>query len=186
MTILNRRIRDVEDNHILEWPKRGTTQFCTYGLPEPEQILLEKARKLAVMEISFEDLTEEQEKILSSADKLLRFHIFDLFTGYMEGLMCRGDKIAIMTLHERFLWFITELRKEMQQQREVSEIEKTVADKDEVDKVDEYFRKAPPLFTQDSYDKVIDDVFRGVLESEKGKKMLENWKKKTEGLIKNE
>ena len=129
------------------------------------------------MEIPYEKVTEDQKRILDSAEKLLRFHIFDLFTTYMEGLLCRGDKMAKVTLHERFLWFITELRKEMQQQREVSEIEKNATEETEVNKVDEYFRNAPPVFTEDSYDKIMSDMMGEFLKSERGKKWLKERQK---------
>jgi len=158
----NKRLKDLEDK-VLGKPEVGSTRFCMCGLPEAEQVLLESARKYALMEIPFEEVSEAQKTVMSEASKLLHFRIFDLFTGYLEGLLCREDKIARIVLHERFLWFIRELIKEIQQQLDVSEIEKNTPEDCEVDRVDEYFRKAPELYTPDSYDKISTEITLGMM-----------------------
>lgn len=158
---LKNKINNLE-NRILQPFKIGSTQFCTWALPETEQLLLEAARKLALAEIPYNELTPEQSAILKSAHRLLRARIFDLFTSYMVGLLCRGDKIATMTVHERFLWFIRELAKEVDQGLEVSEIKKQMKDDDPIDRVDEYYRNAPKVFTEESWYELQDELFQEI------------------------
>jgi len=168
MKAVNRKLNNLE-NHVLKIPKIGTTQICTCGFPEPEQVLLERARQLATLELPYEETTEQQRAILEKAGRTLNFRIFDLFTSYLEGLLCRGDEIARIVLHERFLWFIQELRKEITQQLEVSEIERNTPKDCEVDRVDEYFRKAPKLFTEKSYDELSTGMFLELMKKKKKK-----------------
>jgi len=170
---LNKRLHELENN-VLAKPEMGSTRFCTCDLPVAEQVLLEKARKFAVMNIPFEETTEAQKTIISKAGQLLTFRITDLFTGYMEGLLCKGDKIARIILHERFLWFIRELREEIRQNLEVSELEKNTPEDSEVDVVDQYFRKAPEVFTEESYEKLSTEI---MLELIKAKELTELSKK---------
>jgi hypothetical protein len=177
---INRKLNGLENN-VLQDPIIGSTKFCTCGFPEPEQVLLERARQLAVMEIPYDETTEAQRAILEKAVGVFNFRVFDLFTTYLEGLLCRGDKIAIMTLHERFLWFITELRKEIHQQLEVTEIEKNTPEDCEVDRVDEYFRKAPELWTPESYDKISTGLFLDLL---KNSKKLQKYMKQLDKKVK--
>jgi len=139
------------ENNVLQKQELGTTKICTCGFPEPEQTLLEQARKLSEMNLSYDDATAQQLTIIEKAGKTLNFRIFDLFTMYLEGLLCQGDPIAKVVLHERFLWFIQQLREELRQQLEVSEIERNTPEDCEVDVVDEYFRKSPDVFTEKSY-----------------------------------
>jgi len=117
------------------------------------------------MKMPFEEATETQKTILSEAVKLLNFRIFDLFTGYLEALLCRDDPTATVLLHERFLWFITELKEEIRQNLEVSEIEKNTPEDSEVDAVDQYFRKSKPVFTPESYDKISTDLLSDMLKA---------------------
>lgn len=156
---LRGKINNLE-NHILQPFKVGSTQFCPWALPKAEQRLFDKALQLILMEIPFDELTVEQRTILDQAHNRLRARIFDLFTSYMTGLLCRGDKSAQITVHERFLWFIRELAKEVEQELEVAEIEKNMKDDDPIDKVDEYYRNAPETFTKDSYYELLDEIFR--------------------------
>jgi len=142
----------------------GSTRFCTCGLPEPEQIVLEQARKIAISKIPYEESTEAQKHIMREAMHLLGFRFTDLMLQYLEDRYCQDDGIARITLHERFLWFFQEIRKELQQQLEVSEIERTNPPTEEHDTVDEYFRKAPECFTQGSYEKLQDDSIRDMVE----------------------
>ena len=112
MKPLERKIRNLENN-LLAKPEIGSTRFCPCGLPEAEQTLLERARQIAASKIPYEDKTSTQKVVLERALQLLQFRIFDLFTTFMEGLLCQEDKTARVTLHERFIWFIHELRKEI-------------------------------------------------------------------------
>jgi len=162
----NKRLKALEDKVLMK-PEVGTTRFSPTDLPEHEQLLLEQGRKIAV-NVPYGEATEAQKTVLSEAGKLLHWRIFDLFTTYMEGLLCQDDKIARIVLHERFLWFILELRKEMNQQLEVSEIEKNTPEDSEVDAVDQYFRKAPELYTPESYDKVSTELFLDLVKEAKG------------------
>lgn len=155
------------ENNVLQKPQVGTTKICTCAFPEPEQVLLEQARKQSEMQIPYDEATEQQKTILVEAARILNFRVFDLFTSYLDG-WCRGDPVARITLHERLLWFVQELRKELDQQLEVSEIERNTPEDCEVDKVDEYFRKAPDVFTPESYDKLSTSIFMDI------------WKKKQE------
>jgi len=159
---VNKRLRELEDK-VLGKPEIGSTRFCTADLPEAEQILLENARKIAVAHIPYEEVTEAQKTILNEASKLLNFRIFDLFTSHLENLLCHGDKIARITLHERFLWFIGELAKDVQQQLDVSEIQRNTPEDCEVDRVDEYFQKAPELYTAESFDEIESELMRDML-----------------------
>jgi len=170
---LNKRLHELENN-ILAKPEMGSTRFCTCDLPEAEQVLLEKARRFALMEIPFEEATEAQKTILYKASEIMNFRIFDLFTAYLEGLLCKNDKIARIVLHERFLWFIRELREEIRQNLEVSELEKNTPEDSEVDVVDQYFRKAPEVFTEESYEKLSTEI---MLELIKAKELTELSKK---------
>jgi hypothetical protein len=131
--------------------------ICSCAWPEPEQTLLEQARQLSQMDIPFEETTEAQKAVINKAGEILRFRVFDIFTMYLEGF-CRGDVTAISTMHERFLWFIQEMRKEIAQNLEVTEIEKNTPPDCEVDRVDEYFRKAPKVFTEQSFFDVQEDL----------------------------
>lgn len=169
---LRNKVNNLE-NHILQPFEAGSTQFCTWALPEMEQRLLERARELALMEIPFDEIKREDMKILEEAHKRLRARIFDLFTTYMVGLLCKGDRIAEMTVHERFLWFIKELAKEVDQELEVAKIEKEMAPNEEVDKMDEYFRQAPKLFTEASWYKLQDELFQEIAQRPGFKKWLE-------------
>ena len=159
---VNKRLRELEDK-VLGKPEIGSTRFCTCDLPEPEQLLLENARKIAVMHIPYEEATEAQKTVLNEASKLMHFRIFDLFTSYLEGILCHDDKIARITLHERMLWFIGELAKDIQQQLDVSEIQRNTPEDCEVDRVDEYFRKAPELYTAESFDEIELELMRDML-----------------------
>lgn len=156
---MDKRLRKLERN-VLQNPERGSTKMNVSDLPEAEQVLLEAARKLASNGLSYEECTPEQHAILNTAHRIMQFRVYDLFTTYLETMLCHEDKIAIITLHQRFLWFTHELIKEIQQQLEVSEIEKQVSEEDEVDRVDEYFRKAPPVFTPESYDNLMAELDR--------------------------
>ena len=118
---------------------------------------MEKARQIAVREIPYEETTSQQRAIMEEAGRILNFRIFDLFIMNLE-TVCQGDKIARLVLHERLLWFVQELRKEIRQQLDVSEIERNTPEDCEVDKVDEYFRKAPIVFTPESYDKFTSEL----------------------------
>lgn len=176
---LKNKVNNLE-NHVLQRFQTGSTQFCAWALPETEQVLLEAARKLALAQIPYNELTLEQKAILNSAHDLLRARIFDLFTSYLAGLLCRDDKIAYMKVHERFLWFIRELAKEVDQELEVAEIEKQASPEDEVDRVDEYYRKAPPVFTLESWEKLQDELFQEIAQRPGFKEWLESTIKKHE------
>jgi hypothetical protein len=153
---INRKINGLEDK-VLQNPKLGSTKICTCAFPEPEQNLLEKARLFSLRGVPFEEATETEKMILEKAGYILRFCLFDLFTIFLE-CMCRDDQSARITVHERFVWFIQELRKELDQELEVSEIEKNTPPDCEVDRVDEYYRKAPKLFTEESWYAVQEDL----------------------------
>jgi len=176
---IRRKLNNLENNVLQPFPV-GSTQFCAWALPEPEQALLEAARNLATSQIPYEETTVQQRTILDQADKRLRQRIFDLFTSYMTGLLCRGDKIAEMTVHERFLWFIRELAKEVDQELEVAEIEKKQKDDDPVDRVDEYYRKAPPVFTEESWYQLQDELFQEIAQRPGFKEWLKSMIKKHE------
>jgi hypothetical protein len=154
---LNRKINDLE-NSVLQEQAVGSTKLCSCAWPIAEQELLEKARQISELGLTFEETTPQQRLILEKAGDILRFRVFDIFTIYLEGVFCRDDHGARINMHERFLWFIQELRKETAQLLEVSEIEKNASPNSEVDEVDEYFRKAPKLFTEKSWYAVQDDL----------------------------
>jgi len=145
------------ENNVLQKLKVGTTKICTCGWPTIEQVIVEKARWIAQMDNPYEEATEQQLRLLEEAGRIINFRIYDLFMMYLE-TWCYNDSIARITLHERFLWFIQELVKEIHQQLEVSEIERNTPPDCEVDKVDEYFSKAPETFTPESYEKLQDDL----------------------------
>jgi len=165
------------ENNVLQKPIVGTTKICTCAFPEPEQVLLEKARKQAEMQLSYEDATEQQRTIMYEAARILNFRVFDFFTMYLED-WCRGDPVARVVMHERLLWFVQELRKELTQQLEVSEIERNTPEDCEVDKVDEYFRKAPETFTPESYDKLSTEIFMDIWKKKKEKEKRKGEPKK--------
>jgi len=167
MKSINRKLNNLENN-VLQKPEVGSTKICSCAFPEPEQVLLEKARQLVEMQIPYEEATEQQKTIIAKAGKALNFRVFDLFTMYLE-TWCHDDPIARITLHERFLWFIQQLREEIHQQLEVSEIERNTPEDSEVDMVDQYFRKAPAVFTEESYDKLSTEITLELLKKEKVK-----------------
>lgn len=170
---LRNKVNNLENN-VLQPFERGSTQFCPWALPEPEQKLFERARELVLMEIPFNEVTKDQMTILTTAYTRFKMRIFDLFTSFMVGLLCKGDRHAEITVHERFLWFIKELAKEVDQELEVAEIEKKmIENNDPVDKVDEYYRKAPELFTLESWYKLQDELFREIAQQPGFKKRLE-------------
>lgn len=161
------------ENCVLQPLNIGSTQFNPWDLPKPEQKLFAKALQLASMEIPFDELSEEQRTILHLAHKRLQARIFDLFTGYMVGLHGGIDDHHVkMLVHERFLWFIRELAKEVDQELEVARIEKETPPTEEVDKVDEYYRKAPKLFTVESWFKLQDELFQDIAQRPDFKKWL--------------
>jgi len=173
---LNRRVKTLEDN-VLEGPKPGTTRFCHWDLPQNEQLLLEKARNIAMMEIPYEETTEQQRVVIDEAGKILNFRIFDLFTGYLDSLLSRDDRIAKVIVHERFLWFFRELAEEVRQNLEASEIEKNAPEDSDVDAVDQYFRSQRDVFTPESYDKISTEMLLDVMRADP------DWEKKVrEGL----
>jgi len=182
MKSINRKLNDIENN-VLQNPIHGTTMICSCGFPEPEQVLLEKARQISEMGIPYADATDQQKAIIAKAGKILRFRVCDLFTMYLD-TWCQDDPIVRVVIHERFLWFITELRKEIQQQLEVSEIEKNASEEDEVDKVDEYFRKAPELYTPESYDKLTTDLMVDWMKDMKAQGKWKDIEKKLLGKVK--
>ena len=156
MKSINRKLNNLEGK-VIQKPKIGSTMLCSCAWPEPEQTVVEQARLLSQMGIPFEELTEAQKAMLNKAGEIIRFRVFDLFTIYLESL-CRDDGLAKITVHERFLWFIQEMYKEIKQELKVSEIEKNTPPTSEVDKVDEYYRKAPKLFTEQSWYDVEEDL----------------------------
>jgi hypothetical protein len=107
---ISRKINGLEDK-VLKKPKIGSTKICSCAWPEPEQELLEQARQISELGLTFEETTPQQKLIIEKAGEILRFHVFDLFTMFLEGF-CRDDHGAIVNMHERFLWFIQELKKE--------------------------------------------------------------------------
>ena len=178
---LRNKVNNLE-NHILQPFKVGSTQFCAWALSDPEQTLFETARELVVAEPPYDELTDAQRTILVQAHTRLKARIFDLFTSYMVGLLCKGDKQAEIKVHERFLWFIRELAKEVDQELEVAEIEKKmIENNDPVDRVDEYYRQAPDLFTKESWFQLQDELFQEIAQRPGFKKWLESTIKKHEG-----
>lgn len=158
---------------MLEKFEVGTTKFCVHGVPENEQRLFEAAMDIADRHDPANGFTANEQHILTLVNQRFWMRICDLFTSYLEGILCHDDTTARMVLHERVVWFLKELRKEIDQQLEVSEIERNTPEDSEVDEVDEYFRKAPELYTPESYDELQTSLFLDLLKNPKFKKKID-------------
>ena len=157
------------EKKILGEVTRESAKLSFEDLPEADQKLYTAAWR--ILKLNSEDLSEYERSLLQTAFERMGKRILLLFLQYAE-TWCNDDPIAKVTLHERFFWFIQELRKEIKQQLEASEIEKNTPPDCEVDRVDEYFRKAPEVFTPESYDKLTTELMVEWMKTPAGKKRM--------------
>jgi len=151
------------ENNMLQKPIPGTTLINPWDWPEAEQRVIEQSFKQAELGLSWEDATAKQRAVALKAGEIINFRVFDMFLNYLE-VWCQDDSHARQRLHTRFLWFIQNLRKEIDQELEVAEIERNTPEDCEVDRVDEYYRKAPKLFTEESWHTLQEEIDREWIE----------------------
>ena len=128
----------------------GHVEMITFG---PAKVFF-PSRRIPVTDML--DYTSDYILIFDNNFKIMLRRFHDLITTLLESF-CRGDRIAIVTVHERWAWFSLELMKEIRQNLEVSELERNNPDS-EVDVVDQYFRNAPEVFTEKSYDEFTTNI----------------------------
>ena len=51
----------------------------------------------------------ESRKVIETATRRIGSRVFDLFTNYMKGLLCKEDKIAEWMFTVRFWWFMHDI-----------------------------------------------------------------------------
>jgi len=156
-----------------------TTQIAYECLSEAERKLMDQSHEIIESYSVGDKLTKAQRTVIDKANSILAARINWLFLTHLQSIFCGDDYHATITLNERLLWFYQEIRKEMKQQHEVAEIEKNTPEDCEVDRVDEYFQKAPDCFTEKSWyelqDKLTHDWVKHMKKTGKWKPFLKKW-----------
>jgi len=159
MKSINRKLNDLENN-VFDRHKIDvkTTAIAYECLSEPEQRIIDLTHQIVDNYKVGDKLSKADRSIIQNSSYVLNARIHYLFTTIIDYL-CEGDSFARSTAHERLAWFIQEMRKEIKQNLKATEIEKETPPTAEVDKVDEYYSKAPKVFTDKSWCKFQDDLW---------------------------
>ena len=110
MSVLNKRLRKLEDNvapaHI-EW---GSTRLSFDDLSETEREVHFRARKIVECGKTFEDLTGAEKAVIDKSYYLLSERCFDIFTNFCVPIIFGDDKWAMFCFASRFHWIIHDVK----------------------------------------------------------------------------
>ena len=153
---------------------KGSTVLDMHNIPEAEYLLFQKARKIATSGIKLTELTEYQEKILHAASIRMSERIFDLLTQQIEACFCRGNSMATAQFKKRLIWFLQELRKESAMWIEADRIEVEQGE----EHVDKFFQTQPMHFSEESWDKLENEIMQDYIQHLRENGKLDDWLKK--------
>jgi len=179
---VNRKIHDLEDNHVLQPFKWGSTKW--YIEDETEDRLFEKVRQITEA-FKYEELNEVQRNLCDKAMERTWLHGIDVFTNTV-GLFIHHDKSNLKRLWHMWLgYFIQEASVGLTQMLVEGAIfeDENISDK-QLTKELEKLPKWVKVFTRPRFEKYISDAIERSLKPE-FKAQLEKARKKNKNASKN-